>query len=88
MHNACTTNKIKWKNKLEIIKNIDVLIFIQFNTIFTSYELKLASVFSFDSDSLSNALVLYLSTGAGCLIAGFIAFALINKRYENKLLNK
>ena len=88
MHNACTTNKIKWKNKLEIIKNIDVLIFIQFNTIFTSYELKLASVPSCDSDSLSNALVLYLSIGAGCLIAGFIAFTLINKRYENKLLNK
>ena len=56
--------------------------FAQFNTIFTSYELKLASVFSFDSDSLSNALVLYLSTCAGCLIAGFIAFTLINKRYE------
>ena len=82
LHNACTTNKTKWKNELEIIKNIDVLIFIQFNTIFTSYELKLASVFSFDSDSLSNALVLYLSTCAGCLIAGFIAFTLINKRYE------
>ena len=82
MHNACTTNKIKWKNKLEIIKNIDVLIFIQFNTIFTSYELKLASVPSCDSDSLSNALVLYLSIGAGCLIAGFIAFTLFNKRYE------
>ena len=77
LHNACTTNKIKWKNKLEIIKNIDVLIFIQFNTIFTSYELKLASVFSFDSDSLSNALVLYLSIGVD-----FIAFTLVNKRYE------
>ncbi|MDD6145342.1 MAG: hypothetical protein PUB26_03555 [Mycoplasmataceae bacterium] len=37
---------------------------------------------------MSNALVLYLSIGAGCLIAGFIAFTLINKRYENKLLNK
>ena len=77
LHNACTTNKIKWKNKLEIIKNIDVLIFIQFNTIFTSYELKLASIFSFDSDSLSNALVLYLSIGVD-----FIAFTLVNKRYE------
>ena len=53
LHNACTT-KTKWKNKLEIIKNIDVLIFIQFNTIFTSYELKLTSVPSCDSDSLSN----------------------------------
>ena len=82
LHNACTTNKIKWKNKLEIIKNIDVLIFIQFNTIFTSYELKLTSVFSCYIHSLSNALVLYLSIGAG-----FIAFALINKRYENKLKN-
>ena len=88
LHNACTTNKTKWKNELEIIKNTDVLIFTQFNTIFTSYELKLASVPSCDSDSLSNALVLYLSIGAGCLIAGFIAFTLINKRYENKLLNK
>ena len=38
---------------------------------------------SCDSDSLSNALVLYLSTGAGCLITGFIAFTLVNKRYEN-----
>ena len=64
------------------------IIFSQFNTIFTSYELKLTSVPSYNSDSLSNALVLYLSIGAGCLIAGFIAFALINKRYENKLLNK
>ena len=86
-HNACTTNKIKWKNKLEIIKNIDVLIFIQFNTIFTSYELKLTSVPSCDSVSLSNALVLYLSIGVGCLIIGFIAFTLTNKRYENKLKN-
>ena len=80
--------KLNEKNELEIIENIDVLIFAQFNTIFTSYELKLASVPSCDSDSLSNALVLYLSIGAGCLIAGFIAFTLINKRYENKLLNK
>ena len=88
MHNACTTNKTKWKIKLEIIENTDVLIFAQFNIGFTSYELKLTSVPSCDSDSLSNALVLYLSTGAGCLIAGFIAFALINKRCENKLLNK
>ena len=74
--------------ELEVIENTDVLIFAQFNTIFTSYELKLASVPSCDSDSLSNALVLYLSIGAGCLIAGFIGFTLINKRYENKLLNK
>ena len=74
--------------ELEVIENTDVLIFAQFNTIFTSYELKLASVPSCDSDSLSSALVLYLSIGAGCLIAGFIAFTLINKRYENKLLNK
>ena len=69
--------------ELEVIENTDVLIFAQFNTIFTSYELKLASVPSCDNDSLSNVLVLYLSTGAGCLIAGFIAFALIDKRYEN-----
>ena len=82
MHNACTTNKTKWKNELEVIENTDVLIFAQFNTIFASYELKLTSVFSCDSDSLSNVLVLYLSIGAG-----FIAFALINKRYENKLKN-
>ena len=80
--------KLNEKNELEIIKNTDVLIFTQFNTIFTSYELKLTSVPSCDNDSLSNALVLYLSIGAGCLIAGFIAFTLINKRYENKLLNK
>ena len=77
--------KLNEKNELEIIKNTDVLIFTQFNTIFTSYELKLTSVPSCDSDSLSNALVLYLSIGAGCLIAGFIAFTLVNKRYENKL---
>ena len=88
LHNACTTNKTKWKIKLEIIENTDVLIFAQFNTIFTSYELKLTSAPSCDSNSLSNALVLYLSIGAACLIAGFIAFTLINKRYENKLLNK
>ena len=74
--------------ELEVIENTNVLIFAQFNSIFTSYELKLTSVPSCDSDSLSNALVLYLSIGAGCLIAGFIAFTLINKRYENKLLNK
>ena len=80
--------KLNEKNELEIIKNTDVLIFTQFNTIFTSYELKLTSVPSCDNDSLSNALVLYLSIGAGCWIAGFIAFTLINKRYENKLLNK
>ena len=83
LHNACTTNKTKWKNELEVIENTDVLIFAQFNTIFASYELKLTSVFSCYSDSLSNALVLYLSIGAG-----FIVFTLINKRYENKLLNK
>ena len=88
LHNVCIANKSKWKNELEIIENTDVLIFAQFNTIFISYELKLTSVPSCDSDSLSNALVLYLSIGAGCLIAGFIAFTLINKRYENKLLNK
>ena len=70
----------------KLFKNTNVLFFAQFNTIFTSYELKLSSVPSCDSDSLSNALVLYSSIGAGCLITGFIA--LINKRYENKLLNK
>ena len=86
LHNVCTNNKTKWKNELEVIENTDVLIFAQFNTIFTSYELKLTSVFSCDSDSLSNVLVLYLSIGAGCLIGGFIA--LIDRRYENKLLNK
>ena len=75
--------KLNEKIELEIIENTDVLIFAQFNIGFISYELKLASVFSFDSDSLSNALVLYLSIGAGCLITGFIAFALIDKRYEN-----
>ena len=76
------------KIEFEVIQNTDVLIFAQFNNIFTSYELKLTLVPSCDSDSLSNALVLYLSIGTGCLIAGFIAFTLINKRYENKLLNK
>ena len=86
LHNVCTNNKTKWKNELEVIENTDVLIFAQFNTIFTSYELKLTSVFSCDSDSLSNVLVLYLSIGAGCLIGGFIA--LIDRRYEIKLLNK
>ena len=86
LHNVCTNNKTKWKNELEVIENTDVLIFAQFNTIFTSYELKLTSVFSCDSDSLSNVLVLYLSIGAGCLIGGFIA--LIDRRYKNKLLNK
>ncbi|MDY2887438.1 MAG: hypothetical protein SOT25_01510 [Malacoplasma sp.] len=78
--------KLNEKIELEVIENTDVLIFSQFNTIFASYELKLTSVFSCDSDSLSNALVLYLSIGAGCLISGFIA--LIDRRYENKLLNK
>ena len=77
--------KLNEKIEAEVIENNDVLIFAQFNSIFTSYELKLTSVFSCDSDSLSSALVLYLSIGAGCLIAGFIAFTLINKRYENKL---
>ena len=82
LHNACTTNKTKWKNELEVIENTDVLIFVQFNTIFTSYELKLTLAPSCASDSFSNALVLYLS-----IAAGFIAFALINKRYEYKLKN-
>ena len=80
--------KLNEKIELKVIENTDVLFFAKFNTIFTSYELKLTSVASCDSNSLSNALVLYLSIGAGCLIAGFIAFTLINKRYENKLLNK
>ena len=75
--------KLNKKIELEVIKNTDVLIFVQFNIGFTSYELKLTSVFSCYSDSLSNALVLYLSIGAG-----FIVFTLINKRYKNKLLNK
>ena len=88
LHNVCITNKSKLKNWIKSYWKYDVLIFAQFNTIFTSYELKLTSAPSCDSDSLSNALVLYLSIGAGCLIAGFIAFTLINKRYENKLLNK
>ena len=69
--------------ELEVIENTNVLIFAQFNIGFTSYELKLTSVPSCDSDSLSNALVLYLSIGASCLITGFIVFALIDKRYEN-----
>ena len=67
--------------ELEVIENTDVLIFAQFNIGFTSYELKLTSVPSCDSDSLSSALVLYLSIGVGFI-------ALIDKRYENKLLNK
>ena len=54
------------KIELEVIENTNVLIFAQFNSIFTSYELKLTSVPSCDSDSLSNTLVLYLSIGAGC----------------------
>ena len=66
--------KLNKKIELEVIKNTDVLIFAQFNTIFASYELKLTSVFSCYSDSLSNALVLYLSIGVG-----FITFTLINK---------
>ena len=78
-----TESSLNEKIELQVIENTDVLIFAQFDTIFTSYELKLASVPSCDSDSLSNALVLYLSIGAG-----FIVFTLINKRYENKLLNK
>ncbi|MDY2887432.1 MAG: hypothetical protein SOT25_01480 [Malacoplasma sp.] len=53
--------KLNEKIELEVIENTDVLIFAQFNTIFISYELKLTTVFSCDSDSLSNALVLYLS---------------------------
>ena len=73
--------KLNEKIELEVIENNDVLIFAQFNTIFASYELKLTSVFSCDSDSLSSALVLYLSIGVGFI-------ALIDKRYENKLLNK
>ena len=80
--------KLNEKIELEVIKNTGVLIFAQFNTIFTSYELKLTLAPSCDTNSLSNALVLYLSIGTGCLITGFIVFALINKRYENKLLNK
>ena len=72
--------KLNEKIELEVIKNTGVLIFAQFNTIFTSYELKLTLAPSCDSDSLSNALVLYLSIGAGCLIVGFITFTLINKR--------
>ena len=68
LQNACTTSKTKWKNELEIIENIDVLIFAQFNNIFNSYELKLASVPSCDSDSLSNDLLLYLSIGAVLLL--------------------
>ena len=74
--------KLNEKIELEVIENTDVLIFAQFNIGFTSYELKLTLAPSCDSNSLSNALVLYLSIGAG-----FIAFALINKRYENKLKN-
>ena len=75
--------KLNEKIEFEVIENTDVLIFAQFNTIFTWYELKLTLVPSCDSDFLSNALVLYLSIGAGCLIIGFIAFTLIDKRYEN-----
>ena len=74
--------KLNEKIESEVIENNDVLIFAQFNIGFTSYELKLTLAPSCDSNSLSNALVLYLSIGAG-----FIAFALINKRYENKLKN-
>ena len=70
----------------KLFKNTNVLFFAQFNTIFTSYELKLTSVPSCDSDSLSNALILYLPIGVGYLITGFIP--LIDKRYKNKLLNK
>ena len=57
--------------ELEVIENTDVLIFAQFNTIFASCELKLTSVFSCYSDSLSNALVLYLSIGAGFIVFYF-----------------
>ena len=63
--------KLNEKNELEVIENTDVLIFAQFNTIFASYELKLTSVFSCYSDSLSNALVLYLSIGAGFIVFYF-----------------
>ena len=63
--------KLNEKIKLEVIENTDVLIFAQFNTIFASYELKLTSVFSCYSDSLSNALVLYLSIGAGFIVFYF-----------------
>ena len=68
--------KLNEKIELEVIENTDVLIFAQFNTIFASYDLKLTLVPSCDSDSLSNALILYLPIGVGCLIA----FTLINKR--------
>ena len=64
--------KLNEKIELKVIENTDVLFFAKFNTIFTSYELKLTSAPSCDSNSLSNALVLYLSIGAGCLIAGFM----------------
>ncbi|MDD6144893.1 MAG: hypothetical protein PUB26_01210, partial [Mycoplasmataceae bacterium] len=64
--------KLNEKIELKVIENTDVLFFAKFNTIFTSYELKLTSVFSCYSHSLSNALVLYLSIRAGCLIAGFM----------------
>ena len=63
--------KLNKKIELEVIENTDVLIFAQFNTIFASYELKLTSVFSCDSDSLSNVLVLYLSIGAGFIVFYF-----------------
>ena len=63
--------KLNEKIELEVIENTDVLIFAQFNTIFASYELKLTSVFSCYSDSLSNALVLYLSIGAGFIVFYF-----------------
>ena len=64
--------KLNEKIELKVIENTDVLFFAKFNTIFTSYELKLTSVFSCYIHSLSNTLVLYLSIGAGCLIAGFM----------------
>ncbi|MDY2887435.1 MAG: hypothetical protein SOT25_01495 [Malacoplasma sp.] len=70
MHAQLT--KLNEKIELKVIENTDVLFFAKFNTIFTSYELKLTSVFSCYIHSLSNALVLYLSIGAGCLIAGFM----------------
>ena len=66
--------KLNEKIELKVIENTDVLFFAKFNTIFTSYELKLTSVFSCYIHSLSNALVLYLS-----ISAGFIGFTLINK---------
>ena len=63
--------KLNEKIELKVIENTDVLFFAKFNTIFTSYELKLTSVFSCYIHSLSNALVLYLSIGAGFIVFYF-----------------